>query len=259
MIPETIANTNEFYHLRTIVLGHGIPFAFERSARFRDGELSDQRCLFTVPLIGLEGWLPRQVLSVCHSWNAPPQVLETISRYLSRAEHVHFGLEIQPDSVTTKCYLEANVDLRFLGFKWTSSDTSRPAILSRYRVLKGIRLDRFQNLCEHLVSSQQLFAMMSLFKRLLTPDEELNLLEISDESTNRYSYDINCYDCEKTIGECNALMDSIMSSFGIDHSQRERWQLEVSKHMIGNIGIGADRNQRPFVTIYHKPSSGGTQ
>ncbi len=260
-----ILQSPEVLRLRSMWLAHGVPFVFEQSAQFHTGQLVSDRGLFSIPIAALGADAPEQTVSLCQQWGAPSLVTDGVARYFPCAAHVHFGIELADGMRTAKCYLEppafgdATPDddrspIRFLGFKWSDRPASTP-VLSRYTEVAHATWSTAESAVERVLSAAFRPAVQQLLTATragATDSAGINLLQVSDEGSERLSYDVNCYHQSLSIQSLAAEIAAVSDSFQIPAALRDAWLHRLTDHCLGHIAFGRDRQQRDFVTLYHR-------
>lgn len=248
--------THEFTQLRTTLLQRGIPFIFEWSAQIGRGRISDNRGLFSFPITAMGDDACGHTMELCRQWDASQSVLHTIAEYFPKASHVHFGLEFEATYRTAKCYLEFEALTRFLGFKW-SSDPAKPTVVSRYQLLPLANWPMVQNNACQTIQEPHRVPLQSLLRKIQAAadsigSQTMSLLEVSDEGSERLSYDLNCYDFEITLSSIRDECESLLTHFDVPASNAQRWMDGSREHTLGHLAFGKNRQQQDFVTIYHQ-------
>jgi hypothetical protein len=248
--------THEFTQLRTTLLQFGIPFIFEWSAQISRGRISANRGLFSFPIAAMGGNAYSYTCALCRRWDASQTVVSAIAKYFPQASHVHFGLEFEATYRTAKCYLEFESTTRFLGFKW-SSDPAKPTVVSRYQHLEVAGWQTVQAYACRAFQEPHRKLLLPLLRRVQIAAESagsqaLSLLEVSDEGSERLSYDLNCYEFEITLSSIRDVFESILTNFDVLPSDAHRWLECSGEHTLGHIAFGTNRFQQNFVTIYHQ-------
>jgi hypothetical protein len=248
--------THEFTQLRTTLLERGIPFIFEWSAQISRGRLSDNRGLFSFPITAMGDDACGHTMELCRQWDASPSVLRAIAEYFPKASHVHFGLEFEEAYRTAKCYLEFESLTRFLGFKW-SSDPAKPTVVSRYQLLQLADWPTAHAYACQAIQEPHRVPLRSLLRKIQSAAESIgsqtmSLIEVSDEGSERLSYDLNCYDFEITLSSIRDECESVLNHFGVPAPDAHRWLDSNTEHTLGHLAFGMNRHQQDFVTIYHQ-------
>lgn len=248
--------THEFTQLRNTLLQRGIPFIFEWSAQMSRGRISDNRGLFSFPITAMGDDACSHTIELCRQWDASQSVLHTIAEYFPQASHVHFGLEFEETYRTAKCYLEFESLTRFLGFKW-SSDPAKSTVVSRYQHLQLAGWPTVQAHACQAIQEPHRKPLQSLLRKIQAAAESIgsqtmSLLEVSDEGSERLSYDLNCYDFEITLSSIRDECESLLTCFDVPERDAHRWLESSSDHTLGHLAFGKNRHQQDFVTIYHQ-------
>lgn len=220
------------------------------------GRISDNRGLFSFPITAMGDDACSHTIELCRQWDASQSVLHTIAEYFPQASHVHFGLEFEETYRTAKCYLEFESLTRFLGFKW-SSDPAKSTVVSRYQHLQLAGWPTVQAHACQAIQEPHRKPLQSLLRKIQAAAESIgsqtmSLLEVSDEGSERLSYDLNCYDFEITLSSIRDECESLLTCFDVPERDAHRWLESSSDHTLGHLAFGKNRHQQDFVTIYHQ-------
>lgn len=253
--------------LRNLVIENQLPLMFERSLRIQSGCVEDRRALFTLPVDAMGSAGLTEVLQICGVMSSPTTFQNSIQRFFHRAEFVHFGFECSGLVLIGKCYLELSQHslpeassvgrLNFVGFKWSMTDDSL-AVVSRYRSLAELPWADIQKVMLTDVPADfrdAVAGVLSDFQHStdqpVSTVDELRLLKVTEEGSNRVSYDLNVYSMARPVAVIADSLRVCCHRLGGDSSSLNKWIHANSLATVGHVSVGLNRRNAPFLTIYH--------
>lgn len=243
-----------------------LSYGFEKSVRLQPGLLETRRGLFSFSTSELQDSLLPDVHQICTAMQVPQRLLPNILRFCPTAAFVHFGFEHSPDLMICKCYLElpAATDagppterLQFLGFKWTVHSNS-VAVVSRYRSLPIRSTEAVTRLLA--ATDASIHSPMKQLLDHIAPaphdvSDDIRILEIEDEGSDRRSHDLNVYGRNQLLGPLESPIRELSAALQIPASSIRSWLHQFANSRLGHLATGTNRNQIPFVTIYYDAAS----
>ena len=98
-------------------------------------------------------------------------------------------------------------------------------------------------------------AVDSLLQQLQPPSPKAReiypLLEISEEGSDRRSWDLNVYDGLWSLGQIQSTLLAAVETLQIRHDDFFSWILPIASSALGHIATGIGRNGEPFLTVYY--------
>lgn len=251
-------------HVRAWAASKRMSCGLEQSVRLSPGILETRRCLISFSLEEAGQEAPVEVLQICRAMNAPEKFLQSIARFINAAAFVHFGFEYSGATRIGKCYLELPPPdpaqprqagrLQFLGFKW-SLENSSIAVVSRY---KSSIVQNWQEITAVLLAATDHKlrpVLSSLLQQLQTASQraiEIHpLLEISEEGSDRRSWDLNVYDGQWSLGQIQSTLLAAVEALQIPQQDFFPWILPITTSALGHIAAGIGRKGEPFLTVYY--------
>jgi tryptophan halogenase len=255
--------------IRTWAASRKLSCGLERSVRFSPGTLETRRCLLSFSLLAPEtsppaGSIPADVLQICRVMNAPEVLLQSIARFINVAAFVHFGFEYSGTTRIGKCYLELSPPdssqprqagrLQFLGFKWSLQNSSI-AVVSRYKSSIVQDWCEIRSLLLAATDHKMRPILDSLLQQLQPSSQKAMeiypLLEISEEGSDRRSWDLNVYDGQWSLGQIQSSLLAAVEMLQIPQQEFFPWILPITTSALGHIATGIGRNGEPFLTVYY--------
>ena len=251
-------------HVRAWAAARKLPCGIEQSVRMSPKILETRRCLISFSHAEAGHETADDVQQICRAMNAPDTFLRSIARFINAAAFVHFGFEYSGATRIGKCYLELPSPaptqprhtgrLQFLGFKWSLQNSSI-AVVSRYK--SSIAQDWFEVKSLLLEATDQKLRpiLESLLQQLHPSDQNASeiypLLEISEEGSDRRSWDLNVYDGHWSLGQMQSTLLTAVETLQIPHHDFFPWILPIASSALGHIATGIGRNGEPFLTVYY--------
>ncbi|MEZ6125315.1 MAG: hypothetical protein R3C49_19375 [Planctomycetaceae bacterium] len=266
MIPADWFDNSGLAELRRWLIDRQLPVLSERSVRLQPGMFEPRRALFSVPTAAIEELSSvDEVLQICRAMSSPIAHLTAIRRYFRSAAFVHFGFEYSVSTAIGKCYLELSSSvpatsaddgrLMFLGFKWSMNDTSL-AVVSRYR---NVHPQGPSSLTECFLNEapEELRPELSQLAQRLEPEcetdkAEMRLLEVTEEGSDRRSFDLNVYAAQQPVALITDLVHVIAERFTCADNEVNEWLHKTAAATVGHISAGRTRSDQPFLTIYYQ-------
>ncbi len=246
-------------------------FLFERSARFDADGLEPRRALVSIPTVSLTKNAATECLQICRAMRMPEHFYEVVSRMMSAAVFVHFGFEAAQDLRIGKFYLQkavsenSNQGLEFLGFKWPIQCAAK-CVVTRYHRRTVERIESLIPLLLQPLPASHAGILEPLYERVLNsfaaamPDEDplsrVRLLEVTEEGSNRRSWDLNVYDLEQNVSCLADLLPDCLRALGFPSQGLQSWLKYSKDTTLGHLAAGMSRSQQPFLTIYHQSAVG---
>lgn len=238
-----------------------IPCGVERSVRLRHLALETARVLISVAAedLGSQPW--PLIHAIGELMQCPKAMLKTIQDSFHRVTCLHFGFEDHPVAPINKCYLEYSPEsdanstdsLMFLGFKWSPSDASN-CVMTRYRSITPQSWAHCADLMTHQCAPELSAVLCEMINEVacrISSVSDCMLLEVTDDNTDRLSWDLNLYDATLRLRDFDNTIAQLIRIFGIKPSEADRWLHSARMECLGHMAVGTDRTGQPFVTLYY--------
>ena len=251
-------------HIRAWSAARKLACGIEQSVRMSQKIMETRRCLISFSLAAAGHEAAADVTQICRAMNAPETFLQSVARFINAAAFVHFGFEHSGTTRIGKCYLELpppapsqtrqSGRLQFLGFKWSLQDSSI-AVVSRYRSsivqdwseIKSVLLTATDHKLRPILDS----LLQQLQPSSQQAAEIYPLLEISEEGSDRSSWDLNVYDGQWSLGQIQSCLLAAVETLQISQQEFFPWILPITTSALGHIATGIGRNGEPFLTVYY--------
>lgn len=251
-------------HIRAWCTARKLACGIEQSVRMSPGILETRRCLISFSLAEAGHDAAVDVLQICRAMNAPDTFLHSIARFINAAAFVHFGFEYSGATQIGKCYLELppldrtlprqSGRLQFLGFKWSLRNSSI-AVVTRYKSTTIQDWSEIQSLMVSATDQGMRTIIDSLLRQFQPPSQKAGetypLLEISEEGSDRRSWDLNLYDAQWSLIQIQPTLLAAVETLQIRQQDFSSWILPITASSLGHIATGLGRNGDPFLTVYH--------
>ena len=251
-------------HIRAWAAAKRLTYGIEQSMRMSPKILETRRCLISFSLAEAGHEATADVTQICRAMNAPDTFQQSIARFINAAAFVHFGFEYSGATRIGKCYLELpppdptlprqSGRLQFLGFKWSLQNSSI-AVVSRY---KSSTVQDWSEIKSLLLAAtdQKLRLILELLLQQLQPSSQkareiYPLLEISEEGSDRRSWDLNVYDDQRSLGQVQCSLLAAAETLQIPQQDFFAWILPITTSVLGHIATGIGRSGEPFLTVYY--------
>lgn len=231
-------------------------FRTEKSVKFVAGQILNQRWLFSTSIDKLPS-----ILQLLERYDLPRCALTLQNCLKGHANFVHVGMEHSEERTLIKLYLEsenpeATEDCRFIACKWASGESSS-VVSTMYREVAnatpGIVRDKIlPMLKQHDVRLDSLHPLIESLGAALFP-ADLRLLHVRDQNSSRISYDLNFYDSDFLVEQCEELLLEATRHCHISQTNMAKALSEIRKYCIGHIALGFTAEQRFFITLYYSP------
>jgi hypothetical protein len=263
--------------LNAVVRAIGAPYGRERSIKLRDQGILTNRFLLTIARDDIGADASRRVLDACASLEMSDEFLRAITGHVTGANMFHFGYEEEHGGrAFYKVYLERGEQLAhamasrppltepfvlFHAFKWNSSDRDervmarylchpqlgRTALLQRVAVVYAAHDGRTPwHLCCELVAAAS--------RRV--PERELLYLDVTEEGTDRKSFDVNFYRAGLKVASVVPFFERLGAHFRLREDIVQDAFAGLFEQRLGHVAGGVDRHGRDFLTIYFGAEAG---
>lgn len=235
---------------------------FERSFKLQTGQLLDNRFLAGIPTGAIAC---ADVDFIARQMNAPDAFRQSVLGRLGESTYLHFGFEGSAAHDTLKLYLEfprtpagpaqdGVAGPLYLGFKWDASDNRRQAV-STYSQPQPAFLHTPARIAavfgeDHRLASEVAMRIVGL-AQTRADASTLALIDVTEDSSPRVSFDINLYAAGLSVGQLLPLVQPLTEHFGIDPGKMTALAARFSVDRAGHLSGGLDRHGQPFLTIYH--------
>lgn len=257
--------------LHAITRDFGAPFGFERSIKLRHESVSTNRFLLTVARDDLGPDGAQRIMDACRQLQMPDGCLAHAAQLLPDANVIHFGFEEELEGrAFYKIYLErqqaftramseegrgAEPFVLHHAFKWNAADRRehvvaryicyprlpRPAMLQRIASIYAGRQERtpWHLLCELVTAASR-----------RVPGEEIMYLDVSEDGTERRSFDVNVYRAGFAVNSIARFFDPLATHFRLHPDAVSEALAPVLDRQLGHLAGGVDRHGRDFFTVY---------
>lgn len=250
----------------------GLPFHYERSARFHPRGLAATRALFSFGTADWSGGRSESLDAILAAMRMPPVASDATRVFGSRSSQFHFGFEEQFGKLSCKFYLELPFETRsaprglvaFLGYKWNPLDNRvcdshqyRVAAVGSYeaclqswwRQVTGLGgtgfWQRFD--CEPLRSAGR-----QASGEAAEPEAtDCIVLEVRDAASARLSYDFKTYDRGIAVNDLADWLRPLAEGWGWEPASLSLWLRAVGEDEVGHLAAGYGADEHPFLTVYH--------
>ena len=249
----------------------GVDYKFERSFKMFQENLLGNRFLFILAKKEIKLDVHEKILDICKRINMPERFLQAFNENYPVAGCVDFGFEENEGSSIYKVYLDLGAEkvkqikaesdkrrpfLLFLGFKWDALDNTK-CYLTRYTWYPFLP---FENMLEKLASIfehgeyDEPFEIANAFLDIISrrvSHEDVQYLEVTEENSQRRSFDINIYGAELQMKELYPPLAKIYQHYSIPESKFHAFYNQMRTRILGHISGGINREGRDFFTIYY--------
>jgi len=255
--------------LHTVIRALGAPHGHERSIKFRDQAMLANRFLLTIARDDLGASAGELVIDACRNLGMSDEFLETAARHLPSANLIHFGFEEEREGrAYYKVYFEreeafaramaSGTDEPFVlhhAFKWNASDR-REQVVARYVCHPRLARQDILHRVAATYAGRQERTPWHLLCELVTaaarrvPDEQIMYLEVTEDGTDRQSFDVNLYRAGFAVASVAPFLERLAAHFRLRaDAVNETFARELTLQL-GHVAGGVDRHGRDFFTIY---------
>jgi hypothetical protein len=247
-----------------------VTYDFERSFKMSRQKMGWHRFLMVVDKDDIRGNAHEKVLSICKQMNMPEDFFGVFKEHLPRANPVDFGFEGDEGSCIYKAYLDFLPQLRrggdiklnqskphimFLGFKWDLLNQTKKA-LSKYTWYPSLSLEEIRRRLSDIYRDGQGRRSIELAEEFLrvifsrTTHDKVYYLDVTEERSQRRSFDINAYSANLQLKELYLLMMKIWKYFLIPAQEFSDLYRQMETKIFGHFSGGIDREGKDFLTVY---------
>lgn len=244
---------------------------YERSFKIREKTLLDNRFLLGINKRAITEDAHERIVAVCERMNMPPNLLETFTQHLSKANYVHYGFEENEGTCLYKVYLEfwhgireeiksshdaSKPFLMHLGFKWNAFDNAR-ATLTRYTWYPWIPVTGILSRVIEILDPQRQETPLRIIEEMVSlasgriPDRDILYLEVTEEGNPRRSFDINIYRANLQVGELYPLLTKLCRYYSLSSRAFHTLYDQIKTKRFGHLAGGVDREGKDFFTLYY--------
>ncbi|MFO7963508.1 MAG: DUF3467 domain-containing protein [Desulfobacterales bacterium] len=247
-----------------------IQAAFEHSFKMTEDKLLDKRFLLGFDKRTIRENPDLELVTLCRQIGMPEDFLTAYQEKLPASHIVGFGFGEGEGVFAVKAYLEfeqrffrafhsrggrADPYVSHLGFKWDAADHAKK-VLTRYTCHPGTASgEAIKRLSNYFDNEKEAGPFESVRKILETASrapggKRFQFLEVTEEGSQRSSFDINLYGAGLNLGDINRLLLDIARHFSLPHEPFQRLCETHKDHVLGHLAGGRDRNGKDFVTVY---------
>lgn len=240
----------------------GAPYGFERSFKLTTKGILSDRFLLTQHKKRF-GESPQLILSpLLESLSVPPALKVWLYSELPRAELIHLGFETTQGSTLCKLYLEfpfsgisspssasASSPLLYQAAKW--SPGMGQGLLTDYHILSFSSLDELKGyLLSCVCGANRVVECLVEALPSSMPVSELMLLDVTEPSNTRHSFDLNLYNLQRPVVQWERLLDSVWRLLGLPIATLNDFVAKYGHEILGHLSGGVSRDNVPFFTLY---------
>ncbi len=248
----------------------GVVYEFERSIKMSPEKILGNRFLLTLDKKDM-GLAPHEkILGICERMNMPEDFLILFKENLSLANPVDFGFEADNRTCIYKVYLDfslkwksevgTEVDKRkpyimFLGFKWDAHNNAKKAV-TKYTWHPSLSFEDIERKLLNIFGRDKYGEPFETAKDLLeialrrTTQDRIYYLDVSEEDSERRSFDINVYSANLQMKELYPQLLKVCRHYKISTQKFKNLYGLVESKRFGHISGGIDREGKDFLTIY---------
>jgi hypothetical protein len=248
----------------------GVLYEFERSIKMSPEKMLGNRFLLIVDKKDMGLAPDEKILGICERLNMPEDFLILFEENLSLANPVDFGFEADNGTCIYKVYLDfslkwkseagTEVDKRkpynmFLGFKWDAHNNAKKAV-TKYTWHPFLSFEDIERKILNIFGRDKYSEPFETAKDLLeiafrrTTQDRIYYLDVSEEESERRSFDINVYSANLQMKELYPLLLKVCRHYTISTQQFNNFYGLVESKRFGHLSGGIDREGKDFLTIY---------
>ena len=232
---------------------------YEQSFKMLPGSLLSDRFLTGIACSNIA---MEDVKFIAESLVTPAAFASAISQDWHDASFFHIGFEQGQQSASYKLYLEfpkGKCKPLYVGYKWNPEDHTQQTI-THYSQPEPAKLSRllekvasvYEKSDEKLTALVQKIIVLAADKCTDSGTAEaLLLVEVREQNTPRYSFDINLYESNLRVSDLAQILEELREYFGIAESEFEKIMTRTRDHLAGHLSGGIDRHGNAFLTLYH--------
>jgi len=263
--------------LQAVVRAIGAPHGREHSIKLRDQRVLANRFLLTVARDDIGADATARVLDACRRIEMSEPFLDAVAAHLPAANMIHFGYEEELDGrAYYKVYLESGEQFAramksrppvtdplvlYHAFKWNNADRNEQ-VTARYvchpRLGRTVLLQRvaafYAGVAER--TPWHLFCELVAAASRRVPETELLYLDVTEDGTNRKSFDVNFYRAGLRVASVAPFVERLGTHFRLRADVVPAAFARVLDLRLGHVAGGVDRHGRDFLTIYYGAEAG---
>ena len=258
--------------LQAVVRAIGAPHGREYSIKLRDQGVLANRFLLTVARDDIGADATARVLAACRRIEMSPQFLDAVAAHLPAANMIHFGYEEDLDGRGYyKVYLERGEQFTramksrppvtdpfvlYHAFKWNHANRNEQ-VMARYvchpRLGRTALLQRVAAVYAGVAERTpwHLFCELVAAASRRVPETELLYLEVTEDGTQRKSYDVNFYRAGLRLASVAPFIERLGTHFRLRADLVPAAFAGILDLRLGHVAGGVDRHGRDFLTIYY--------
>ena len=263
--PDPMAQTAEWLSAAVAEMAPG--HYVERSFRIAPGSLQANRMLLSIGSRQMPPQALERAWAIASHLGLPAALRPQVEAAFTRADHLHFGFEGEPERVICKLYFERTVTgleaaasrqtgepaLQYEAFKWNVATGEH--LRSQYLWFAGLSApaiaQRMAALCEGAdpaIGGLARTVLDAAAPRL--PPERLLYLEVVEAGQPRKSFDLNLYDAQLTVRELQPVLFAMRDHFAVRAGQFQALYDQIKSKRLGHVAGGIHRNGEPFFNVY---------
>lgn len=247
-----------------------VEIAIERSFKAYKRQLLDKRFLMGINCKDLEDRSEGRLTTICQAIGMPQNLLKSFMKYRPDANHIYFGFENNEKAALYKVYLEfrdrieeeirgrdtgSESFLLHLGFKWDIEDSTRQAT-TRYEWFPSLPVPDILPRLRKIMDPYRHGDLLEISEGIVTQASEriscndIQYLEVTEESNPRKSFDINIYKAKFQLEELYPFLLKTMQHYSIPFEKFRPMYERIKMKRFGHLAGGVDREGRDFLTVY---------
>jgi hypothetical protein len=247
-----------------------VTFRHEKSFRVFEQTLLTDRFLLSVDRQDIRQDWQHTILHLCRQLEMPDQFFEATARDLGAAKAAHFGFEEDRGSQLFKVYLEfgspidtgntmaancAVSTLEYLAFKWDAQNNAR-RIVTKYTWFPHLSVEDMLRRMSSIYQSGGQREAFNIAKGVLEiaagrmNHDDIRYLEVTEEDSERRSYDLNLYDADLKIMDVHSLLLQMCQLVSIPSERFKPLYDEIQTTRLGHFAGGVHRDNQEFFNVY---------
>lgn len=271
----TESRTDDVGRLLNIVGATGVPMDHERSIKISPSRFSTKRFLLSGCKRDFGASPERHIARMCGQLGMPAPLLSTLGFHLPCTRNVHIGVDQEPQSCIYKVYLEFSegIDLTlaaesgtdpvllYLAYKWDSA-TNESGTVTRYVWYPTTGVEQIMSMITEITQFTQDSATHQITRELVElaattmPAQEIQLLDVREDTTGRRSFDLNFYDAGLRVRDIHRLLLTICRVQEIRPGRFQAWYDRIKGLRAGHLSCGSAATGELFFSLYYGASVG---